>query len=459
MLANVRMRAAERGDALLNPILVKEIHQGFRGRGLLVGTGAALVFCLAAFTHTALSDHASGDRLFEVLNICMAVIAWVIVPVGAGHQLQKEIGDGTFELLAVTGLSPGRNISGRVQAAALKTLTLFALMAPFAVVTVLLGGVGFGKVLISISFELIVAMSLCAIALALGAAASLRSPLIKVTLGALLLGFQLLGYWVASSMLPALLRLSSLETTITWLGWGAVISVAVSALFIRSAADLLTPIGARSYAPGKVLLVTILVIASAPVLLQRPFAIQQVGVREGIFFLMLGLTGAFGLLWSGTRVEQLTPPAGFARIFGRGFGPTMLFVALADVFLFAVSSAAGLDDAAPILAAVGGCYFLVIAGISRLAQRLLDPRGTSALVYPLTFICCMVLVIFANALHMELVGHPDGGFEALAFPGHLLSDYELFWEIGAVLLVVPFALGAGYAWLSINSARRQSVTG
>ena len=32
----------ERLDGLLNPILVKEVQQGFRGRGLLVGAISAL---------------------------------------------------------------------------------------------------------------------------------------------------------------------------------------------------------------------------------------------------------------------------------------------------------------------------------------------------------------------------------------------------------------------------------
>ena len=83
---------AGRLDGLLNPILVKEVQQGFRGRGLIVGAITALGFCLGAYVYTALSGGDSGEDLFRVLSLSMAAsIASAAVSVPSSRARASSI--------------------------------------------------------------------------------------------------------------------------------------------------------------------------------------------------------------------------------------------------------------------------------------------------------------------------------------------------------------------------------
>ncbi|RKZ80405.1 MAG: hypothetical protein DRR19_23665 [Candidatus Parabeggiatoa sp. nov. 1] len=174
----MNIKLIERIDAKFNPIMVKEIYQGFRGRWFVIGYGLALLICLGGYMTIVLpaspQNEALGSELFKVLGFSMMLVALFIIPVNAGNQLRNDITSNTLELITITNLSPWAIISGRFQAAALKMLLLFACMGPFVMAAFLLGGIGMTQIISDLGFLLLLSLVCCALLLMINALPALN---------------------------------------------------------------------------------------------------------------------------------------------------------------------------------------------------------------------------------------------------------------------------------------------
>ena len=154
------MRLGHLSDRL-SPIVVKEVRQIVRGRDFSYSFAISLVAGLGvAFLGAA--DAASGSPnagawTFTALTTCLGFIGFAVVPLGAFNTLRNERLEQTFDLIALTALTPRQIIIGKLLAQAVKLSTMFAAMAPFIATSFLLGGVDF--VSISIALALVFALS------------------------------------------------------------------------------------------------------------------------------------------------------------------------------------------------------------------------------------------------------------------------------------------------------------
>jgi hypothetical protein len=138
----------------LSPIVVKEVRQVVRGREFHYSFAASLLASLAiAFFGAAdavTGSGASGAWTFGALMVCLTLLGLLVVPLGAFNALRFERMEQTFDLIAVTALSPRRIVIGKLLAQGVKLATLFAAIAPFIAMSFLLGGIDFFTILISV---------------------------------------------------------------------------------------------------------------------------------------------------------------------------------------------------------------------------------------------------------------------------------------------------------------------
>jgi hypothetical protein len=161
----------------LSPIVVKEVRQLARGReflysfhvALLVGVAVAFFGAADALT----GGGTSGRWTFAALTGALALLGFVVVPLGAFNALRNERLEQTLELITLTALSPRRVVIGKLLAQSVKLATFFAGLAPFVAMSFLLGGVDFATILVSL---LVVFMwALCVSAACLFLSSSVRS--------------------------------------------------------------------------------------------------------------------------------------------------------------------------------------------------------------------------------------------------------------------------------------------
>lgn len=130
---------------IANPLMIKEVYQGFRGWGFTIGVLILLIGALAAFVMLVFDgggdSETVGIQLFSALVALIALVGWLSIPAAAGMQLRGDISSDAMDLIAITGISPWRIVWGRFQGAVLKLLVMLACVAPFSVAAVLLGGV------------------------------------------------------------------------------------------------------------------------------------------------------------------------------------------------------------------------------------------------------------------------------------------------------------------------------
>jgi hypothetical protein len=138
----------------LSPIVVKEVRQLARGReflysfhvALLVGVAVAFFGAADALT----GGGTSGRWTFAALTGALALLGFVVVPLGAFNALRNERLEQTLELITLTALSPRRVVIGKLLAQSVKLATFFAGLAPFVAMSFLLGGVDFATILVSL---------------------------------------------------------------------------------------------------------------------------------------------------------------------------------------------------------------------------------------------------------------------------------------------------------------------
>jgi hypothetical protein len=169
-LTGVAERLDDASDRI-SPIVVKEVRQIVRGREFNYSFALTLVAALivAAFgAGDALNEaSAGGSRIFGILTVCLALLGFVVVPLGAFNALRFERLEQTLDLITLTALSPRRIVLGKLAAQAVKLVTFFSLMAPFVATSFLLGGIDFVSVLLTLAIVFMWSLWVCAAALML----------------------------------------------------------------------------------------------------------------------------------------------------------------------------------------------------------------------------------------------------------------------------------------------------
>lgn len=138
----------------LSPIVVKEVRQIVRGREFAYSFGASLVASLTvAFFGAAdalTGSGTTGSWTFYALTVCLALLGFGVVPLGAFSALRNERIEQTLELITLTQLSPRRIVIGKLLAQGVKLATLFAAVAPFVAMSFLLGGIDFLTIIVTL---------------------------------------------------------------------------------------------------------------------------------------------------------------------------------------------------------------------------------------------------------------------------------------------------------------------
>ena len=199
----------ERASDRLSPILVKEVRQFVRGRDFGYSFAISLVVGLAVAFFGA-ADAASGNGTagtwtFTALTTCLGLLGFAIVPLGAFNTLRNERLEQTFDLIALTALTPRKIIVGKLLAQAVKLATLFAGMAPFVAMSFVLGGIDFRSIGIALALVFALSIWVCAACILVSAIPKTRamSGFVFAALGIGLLLVFFVGRTILSSVLFA----------------------------------------------------------------------------------------------------------------------------------------------------------------------------------------------------------------------------------------------------------------
>ncbi|RKZ80406.1 MAG: hypothetical protein DRR19_23670 [Candidatus Parabeggiatoa sp. nov. 1] len=317
----MNIKLIERIDAKVNPIMVKEIYQGFRGRWFVIGYGLALLISLGGYFSVVSPSFptysSSGLELFKTLMFSMTLVALFIIPISAGNQLRNDITSNTLELITITHLSPWAIISGYFQAAMLKIVLLFACMGPFMMAAFLLGGIGVTKGLYSLGFLLLYALFFCALLLMVNALPALnpRYKILATIIQTLLVLLIIVGFIEARDSyhhsrvfgpFRSLLWYDKVWVNISLILVGLLLTV----FFLRMAADLLTLPRLRTFLFSKFALAVSLMVMYLPFLKWRIFSTGSLvmSLIEELFFWTLFTLYFFALFWGGQVNTNVLAP-------------------------------------------------------------------------------------------------------------------------------------------------------
>lgn len=143
-------------DDYLNAILVKDLRQIVRGKFLWV-TFFAYIGLIVLILYTSLINASSlrnidGDFISIFMLGLLYFVSGLVVPIHIGVKTSKEVNDATHELLFITTMSPASIINGKYLSGAIIILMLYATLAPFLTLTLLIGGVDFQNLILAIIF-------------------------------------------------------------------------------------------------------------------------------------------------------------------------------------------------------------------------------------------------------------------------------------------------------------------
>ena len=155
---------------MMNPLLIRTLRQEVRNRAFL-GIYLALL-AAGALTSAVVAASNDGERpgqiLFVILSLASTGALWFYQPLTAYRAMAREREDDTWDLMELTGMSPGRIARGIVATSLVQGLFILAALAPFLAVAYLLRGVDVVTLVIFLAGALAGALSLGALATLLG---------------------------------------------------------------------------------------------------------------------------------------------------------------------------------------------------------------------------------------------------------------------------------------------------
>ncbi len=197
-----------------NPIVVRYVRQQLRSRGFLIVFSVVLGLAMETSVATAAEaadgrDGAAGMTLFGLLAAIWTFAVWVFEPLNAYRAVANERDAASWDLIRLTGMSPGRVLRGVFAASVVQSLLYAASIAPFLVMAYLLRGVDLFSIAVGLVFIPLAGWCASAGAIFLGSLGSQRSirtalaALVAVTTG--LIWFISLTDWLSFGYIGGLL--------------------------------------------------------------------------------------------------------------------------------------------------------------------------------------------------------------------------------------------------------------
>lgn len=183
-----RLPLIERFVDRMNPILVKEVRQAFKGRGFVLAFALLIFSCWlisvigALQAGSSLEYYSWAPRFFSIYFIPLAFAIGVVIPFMAYNSMLSERVDDTFDMLSITTLRARKIVNGKLANAFVQVMLLYAAFTPFVAFTSLLQGFRFFPVFLALSIALVSSLTLCTISLFLSTLARTRFVQVLISL-------------------------------------------------------------------------------------------------------------------------------------------------------------------------------------------------------------------------------------------------------------------------------------
>lgn len=192
----------------LNPILVKEARQALKSRQFLLAFGLLLIaawgWSLIGLVVMEVGDGygQAGPGMFVGYYCILAAAIGVFVPFAAFRSLAGEQEDRTYELLAITNLTPRQIVSGKLGSAVVQLLIYLSAIAPCLAFTYLLRGISMPMIAFILIYSVLGSIGLSAIGLLAGTLTSAKhwQVLLSVALIVALLLVTYSAIWISAEL-------------------------------------------------------------------------------------------------------------------------------------------------------------------------------------------------------------------------------------------------------------------
>lgn len=177
----------------INPILVRETRQRIKGKffpaTFLLLVGVSWLICVGTVLATQSTFEMSeiGPRLLSTLLLVMGIPLCYAAPLNLFRSITQEFDGQTFEVLAVTTLSPGRIVIGKLQSCITEVGAYTCAVAPFICFSYLLRGVSIAGLLSGL-VVMLCASAVCSVGAMLLGAISKQSYLQAISIIVLMIG-------------------------------------------------------------------------------------------------------------------------------------------------------------------------------------------------------------------------------------------------------------------------------
>ena len=305
-IASVYGRAARLlvGSLYDNPVVVKELRTRMRGLKAFVVMGAYVLFLAAILliTYAALwaASHFPGGQslvnqklglhLFGSLVWTQTILLSLIVPALASGALTAELESKTIELLALTRLTPGRIVLGKLLSSFLYSMMLLVISLPLAGICLAFGGIS--PVEAAAAYALLVAWTFL-----LASVGMFWSSLFNRTVAASLLTYGACGlYLLFISGLGSAMGFYALRRGVGPVFAFIALSPGLSPMLASLKAEICgirIPIAVISFVLHAALSVLLLLVASTHVRHKRadkaiPIRLLLLGIAVGVCWVLLG---------------------------------------------------------------------------------------------------------------------------------------------------------------------------
>ncbi|MDB6040027.1 MAG: hypothetical protein JWM99_3868 [Verrucomicrobiales bacterium] len=136
------------------PLIARELRIQSRKRATYysrVGWSLVAIALLGFYWWSFPDRRTNGQQMLSAIHGFLAFMLLILAPIGAAGALNRENREGTLGLLLLTDLSPAQIVLGKVFVHSCKLLYLAAMMLPFFMIPVLLGGVEIQDFLLSLA--------------------------------------------------------------------------------------------------------------------------------------------------------------------------------------------------------------------------------------------------------------------------------------------------------------------
>jgi hypothetical protein len=184
----------DRWGERFNPIVVKETRQAIKSRGFSYAFMTMLFVCLV---ESLLLVSSYGERLYQIeagreffpwyLGSLLVAICFV-VPMGLFRSVVSEFDGQTFEMLAITTLSPRQIVFGKLKSATVQMGAFYSAAAPFLCFTYMLQGLSVPGIVLSLVIAYLAGLSSCMGSMMLGSLGKQSGWQIICLLAAVILG-------------------------------------------------------------------------------------------------------------------------------------------------------------------------------------------------------------------------------------------------------------------------------